>query len=471
MNPLHRRTLAAAAALILSGCSAAATDEGDVDIAEQSIDSFARPTPGGELQLGELSTATFTDDARFHAFDFAIPARADVRLYTLPADSGAAIDTVLYLDRETSKGHSRVTQNDDARGTRWSEITRSLSPGSYRIIVKAVNARTRGTVRIGFDCPQCLENDVCVFGDRFLNVRRGLTVKVDEERMINHETQLSEVEQAQLVDAMHESTHTDVSTAADALALVDGNEVNVLHLWDATNARAYVAFEYGVGDSSYGRIYEPGSTTAVTGIHDGEVVRCTLPKGPLGRDCRTDATCGANAQCTGMAGGVGKCVSNALPDGVGASCTSEWSGQCAPGGLTCTGLTRGAIGLCQPSWMTRRFSDWRGSSIPDNAPKGAKRTLVAYGLATVDMDVHLGAIIRHAAVEQLRVTLENPAGTQVVVYDGTANGKDLVLNLDVRGFSGDEQVNGTWTLKVVDTKKGTSGSIERWALTIGSRFD
>ncbi|MGA9521630.1 MAG: DVUA0089 family protein [Myxococcaceae bacterium] len=471
MNPFHRRILAAAAALTLSGCSAAATDEGDVETAEQSIDSFANPTWGGELQLGEDAMATFTDDARYHAFDFAIPAPGNVRLYTLPADSGAQIDTVLYLYRATSSGYSRVTQDDDARGTRWSEITRNLTPGSYRIIVKAMNALTRGTVRIGFDCPQCIQNDACVFGDTFLNVRRGLTVKVDMERTVDHETQLSAVEQAQLVDAMHESTHTDVTTAADAIARVDGNEVNVLHLWDATNARAYIAFEYGAGDSAYGRIYEPGSTTAVAGIHDSEIVGCNLPKGPLGRDCSTDATCGANAQCTGIAAGVGKCVSNAMPDGAGASCTSEWSGQCAPGGLTCAGLTRGETGLCQPAWMTGRFSDWRGSSIPDNAPNGAKRTLVAYGLASVDMDVHLDAIIRHAAVEQLKVTLENPAGAQVLVYDGTTKGKDLVLNLDVRGFSGDEQVNGTWTLKVVDTRKGTTGSIERWALTIGSRLD
>jgi len=39
------------------------------------------------------------------------------------------------------------------------------------------------------------------------------------------------------------------------------------------------------------------------------------------------------------------------------------------------------------------------------------------------------------------------------------------------GFSGDESVNGTWQLRVIDTRRGTVGTLERWSLVVGSRWD
>ena len=68
--------------------------------------------------------------------------------------------------------------------------------------------------------------------------------------------------------------------------------------------------------------------------------------------------------------------------------------------------------------------------------------------------------------------LTNPAGTEVVVFDGpTAGAVELSIDGPVSGFSGDESVNGTWTLRVVDGVAGDTGTIERWTLRLGSRFD
>ncbi len=36
---------------------------------------------------------------------------------------------------------------------------------------------------------------------------------------------------------------------------------------------------------------------------------------------------------------------------------------------------------------------------------------------------------------------------------------------------GDESVDGTWQLRVIDTRRGTVGTLERWSLTVGSRWD
>ena len=42
------------------------------------------------------------------------------------------------------------------------------------------------------------------------------------------------------------------------------------------------------------------------------------------------------------------------------------------------------------------------------------------------------------------------------------------------GFSGDEQVNGAWTLTVTDTTPGSATAdavLTRWSLLVGSRWD
>ena len=70
------------------------------------------------------------------------------------------------------------------------------------------------------------------------------------------------------------------------------------------------------------------------------------------------------------------------------------------------------------------------------------------------------------------MTLVNPIGTEVLVYGGDQAGSELVLrNFPVRGYSGDEPVNGVWRLRVVDTKSGQVGTVYDFALTVTSRWD
>jgi subtilisin-like proprotein convertase family protein len=72
----------------------------------------------------------------------------------------------------------------------------------------------------------------------------------------------------------------------------------------------------------------------------------------------------------------------------------------------------------------------------------------------------------------LIVTLVNPAGTEVVVFDREPGGSELYLRDQILlGFPGDESVNGLWELRVVDTAAGSIGTIESLALTITSRMD
>jgi subtilisin-like proprotein convertase family protein len=72
----------------------------------------------------------------------------------------------------------------------------------------------------------------------------------------------------------------------------------------------------------------------------------------------------------------------------------------------------------------------------------------------------------------LRITLTNPAWKEVVVLEeGEFPAGAFELDVPVIGFSGDESVNGTWTLTVGDHAGGPTGRLDSWSVRIGSRFD
>jgi subtilisin-like proprotein convertase family protein len=88
--------------------------------------------------------------------------------------------------------------------------------------------------------------------------------------------------------------------------------------------------------------------------------------------------------------------------------------------------------------------------------------------------------VEHPDPSALTITLTNPATNEVMVWDQEPSPYDLswypdgggalVLERVPSGFSGDESVNGTWTLKITDTS-GEAGTLVAWGLEIMSRLD
>jgi subtilisin-like proprotein convertase family protein len=294
-------------------------------------------------------------------------------------------------------------------------------------------------------------------------------------RTVDPGTDTNATQRAQIVAAARAGGF-EVTTVGQALAAFDRNEVHQTELWDASNRRAYTAFEYGAGDTSGGMIFEQGTTTAAARIDDGDLVDCVPRWGDEMRECREDADCRA-MRCWGRSDELrlGRCLlpSRDTHESEGTECRLE-SG-CPPGsGLVCAGAPSRGEGLCLPAWMKGRFLTTGAVAIPDGATGGAEIPLGVYGLSTVDMDVLVDLDIVHPRPADLLVTLTNPATAEVVVLDGaapSAPGELIVRDLVVRGFSGDEQVNGLWRLKVVDRRRGEAGTVVRFGLTITSRWD
>ena len=167
--------------------------------------------------------------------------------------------------------------------------------------------------------------------------------------------------------------------------------------------------------------------------------------------------------------GRGRCVDLAATHPAEeSSCSAE--APCPAGsGLQCQGAAFGGEGICRPAWLSGSFEVSPSQSIPDGG--SSEVALVAYGLATVDVEVRLDLWIDHPRTADLRVTVTNPSGNELLIADGV-EGREISLRDElVRGLSGDESVNGVWTLRVVDGVRGEAGTIYGFGLTIMSRWD
>lgn len=318
----------------------------------------------------------------------------------------------------------------------------------------------------------------CVFGSHYRDLfeEAAEAIVIVQGRVLTVSSSLTDLEKAQIVDAVAGSTaYDDVTTAEEAFALVDDNEVNQHELWDASNRRAYTVYEVGAGDNSFGMIFEQGTTNRVLTINDGDYVGCETYWGHERRSCASDEDCATGLRCTGVPAdfAVGRCIDSSLDThgAIGSDC-SETNACPAGSGLVCGGAVQGQSGLCQPGWMRGTYWSEPALPIPDNSAGGTEAQLLVYGLATVDMDVRMDLVIAHPRVKDLRVTLTNPAGTEVTIFNGEYDGPELALyGQPVIGYPGDESVNGVWRLRAVDTRSGQVGAIGSVSLTITSRWD
>jgi hypothetical protein len=249
---------------------------------EGKDDSFRRPTNHGLIEFGIGATSVLTTDERFHTWVFELTDTAKVDIVTSYALLGQRrTDTVLYLYREGYAGWgSYIARNDDYGSTTYSRLQRDLEPGRYRLLVKGHSETTRGKFKVTTKCdgPGCARG--CLFGTTYheLKTAPALTLLADYDITAANLDTLGAAAQSMLVRAVHESSHTDVTTALEALARVDDERMNVSYYVEPAALRTFIAIEYGAGDNSYGAVFEKQSTTRATSIHDGDLYNCAVTR-------------------------------------------------------------------------------------------------------------------------------------------------------------------------------------------------
>jgi len=249
---------------------------------DSKADSQRKPTDHGAIAFATRATSALTDSERYHAWTFELAGDARVDMTTSYAVLGQRrTDTVLYLYRESATGWgSYIARNDDYGDTTYSQLVRDLGPGRYRVLVKGYAASTRGTfaVTVGCEGAGCVAPATCLFGDTYYEIPDVAALAEIYQTTITTANvgTLSAIDQAKLVRAVQQSSHTDVMTPAEALSRVDQNEINLTILGEPAARRMFIAFEYGAGDNSYGAIFERHGDAMVSKINDGDLLDCTV---------------------------------------------------------------------------------------------------------------------------------------------------------------------------------------------------
>ena len=273
-----------ALALPLAACAALDDGKGpedDVPVADGKDDSLRKPTEHGALAFGAPVVETLSRDEGHHAWTFTLTGAAEVDLFTgPPAASSPEVDTVLYLYRQRDNGSwgSYIARNDDAGDTLWSSLDRSLGAGTYRVTVKGYQRSVRGDFALTVACDGAgcgVDDRTCVLGDTYREIETQPGLQLINRNKVTVETEwLDDVWAQRIVLAVQQSSHTDVTTMAEAFARVDQNEMNISWYADTAARRRFIAVEYGAGDNSYGAVFDEG-TAIVASIHDGDLLNCT----------------------------------------------------------------------------------------------------------------------------------------------------------------------------------------------------
>ncbi len=315
----------------------------------------------------------------------------------------------------------------------------------------------------------------CLFGAHYRSMFEGTTPLVIRwERTLEASDigGLTTLEATRILEAVKATAYDDVTSLEEAFEAVDEGIVHETALWDPSGRRAFVAYEVGAGDNSFGAWFAGDQVVPSALNQDGDVMDCGPGWGQEWRVCDAERPCADGLRCNGRAGGEGpgRCLDPQRDGelaGNGAACADD---RACGAGLVCAGASLGGEGLCNPAWMRGRFTAEPGEAIPDGGTTTS--TLHVFGLATVSTDVVLDLSIWHPSPSELTVTLTNPSGTEVVIANRNASGNELYLRrIPLRGFPGDESVNGPWTLTVTDAAGGRTGTLASFGLTLTSRWD
>jgi hypothetical protein len=120
------------------------------------------------------------------------------------------------------------------------------------------------------------EVEACLFGEQFADIRTSPALQLTSETWLDSVDGLTELEGEQVLLAVQQSSHTDVTTPGEALERVDQQEIRRIDFYEIASGREFVVFEYGAGDNSYGAFFERESVEVAGSIHDGDVLDCSV---------------------------------------------------------------------------------------------------------------------------------------------------------------------------------------------------
>jgi hypothetical protein len=269
-------------AVAVVGCTDPVDTKGTEDDANPALDgkldSQRKPTDHGNITSGVAVQDSLVQSAKYHAWEFDLTGPADISFDTSKVANGKDVDTVMYLYKQAASGSwgAYLARNDDAGASVFSSLDRNAGAGHYRVLIKGFKTTTYGDFQLSYACSGAGCPVVCGLGGTFYDLRNDPRFAFAPAKVLTAASTISALQGKQVIRAMHASTHTDVTTAAEAFASADQGEINEYAIESNVTGKTYTAMEYGAGDNSYGAIFAAGSTTVVAEIHDGDFYDCTV---------------------------------------------------------------------------------------------------------------------------------------------------------------------------------------------------
>ncbi len=291
-----------ASSLLACSTTGGASDEPPDLIVDGKADTWGYPTRHGTLfeSVWQFGALVPEDNQTFPAWTFDLDAQADVTLTTRGSADVDLTTTQLFLYQQRETGTwKRIARS--APGPGFATLARSLAAGTYRVLVTGGMPDDAGRFMLQLGCTGegCAQAPECLVGSTFNDTRtlvHGALIAQGRTRL-TVDSELTEGMKAQIVAAVRESSHDDVTTWQEAFDRVDQNEVLRYRYYDTLVGRPLYAFEYGAGDNSYGAFFTAESATPVASIHDGDIEGCTLAP----RACAFGQIKGDAATMPGMA--------------------------------------------------------------------------------------------------------------------------------------------------------------------------
>ncbi|MBX3161364.1 MAG: proprotein convertase P-domain-containing protein [Deltaproteobacteria bacterium] len=120
---------------------------------------------------------------------------------------------------------------------------------------------------------------------------------------------------------------------------------------------------------------------------------------------------------------------------------------------------------CTGAGSTHTYTATPAAAIPDNNTTGVSSTIEVGDAGTI-ADVKVTVDITHTFRGDLVVTLEHDGTTKTLIANSGGSAKDLKQTFAVSGFTG--ALSGRWTLKVVDTARIDTGTLNSWQLEVAT---
>jgi subtilisin-like proprotein convertase family protein len=128
---------------------------------------------------------------------------------------------------------------------------------------------------------------------------------------------------------------------------------------------------------------------------------------------------------------------------------------------------------CSSEPVSASYAD--GLAIPDNDSQGVRATVSFSETEELATDIKVSIDLSHTYISDLKITLTSPSGVSVVLHDGTGYSSnnivgvyptDLSAEEDLSIFNG-EELNGDWTLSVVDSVGSDVGVLNSTSIENG----